>query len=413
MDPGIARSITEAAKGGQERYMKELLKKKANVNAVLDENGCTALMIAAKQDKSHMVRTLVELGANIHAVDKNGNTALTYAASRGHTDTCEMFIEMGVKIQHSAIKTAWDQNYEETVEMLFKNGGNVNTLFDGKSALIVAVERGWWWIANMLIDNNAVKQVFNKGKYQDKLNRVREYDVAKCKRKVRDDADYGKSALVNAVELGQWWIAKILIAEGVDVNTTNKLGCPVLSLALADKHKSTAEMLIEENANRNVLNEHSPLIYAADGGYTSIVRMLLCRHGNVEIASINAVGDHGQTSLIKASIRGHLETVKLLVAEGANMNAQDMSGNTALKYAALKEHESIFIFLWKNGADESACHELHDNVRKWIKQTTDAYILKKFWERYREEIGKMHPIKRQKKQFCLRCGKLISLGFTP
>lgn len=57
-----------------------LLQFGADVNAAAND-GTTALMLAAKNEKSNLVAYLIKMGANVAAKDANGNTALAYAQS--------------------------------------------------------------------------------------------------------------------------------------------------------------------------------------------------------------------------------------------------------------------------------------------------------------------------------------------
>lgn len=55
-----------------------LLQFGADVNAAAND-GTTALMLAAKNEKSNLVAYLIKMGANAAAKDADGNTALVYA----------------------------------------------------------------------------------------------------------------------------------------------------------------------------------------------------------------------------------------------------------------------------------------------------------------------------------------------
>ena len=56
------------------------------------------------------------------------------------------------------------------------------------------------------------------------------------------------------------------------------------------------------------------------------------------------------TALHLASYEGHLEIVKLLLENGANVNAQDKNGKTALYYARRGDHLGVKKHLIKNQA---------------------------------------------------------------
>ena len=89
------------------------------------------------------------------------------------------------------------------------------------------------------------------------------------------------------------------------------------------------------------------LIIAADKGDINTVRALL----NIG-ADVNAKNRQGRTALIAAAESGHTNTVKLLLENGADVNAKDIYGETALIRAAKKGHTKIIELLKKHGAKE-------------------------------------------------------------
>ena len=68
-------------------------------------------------------------------------------------------------------------------------------------------------------------------------------------------------------------------------------------------------------------------------------------------ADVNAKDDKGSTALIEASYGGDRETVSTLVEIGADMNAKDNYGNTALILASDEGYTDTVSILLKNGAD--------------------------------------------------------------
>jgi len=59
-----------------------------------------------------------------------------------------------------------------------------------------------------------------------------------------------------------------------------------------------------------------------------------------------------RTALTLAVIRGHTDTVKVLLAEGADLNARDRFGETALTCAKRCGHMKITRLLKEAGAKE-------------------------------------------------------------
>jgi uncharacterized protein len=68
---------------------------------------------------------------------------------------------------------------------------------------------------------------------------------------------------------------------------------------------------------------------AARDGRVEDLRQLLAAG-----ADVNAIDARGKTALMVASCRGHTEIVTALIAAGAEVNARDSDSNTALIYAA-------------------------------------------------------------------------------
>lgn len=70
------------------------------------------------------------------------------------------------------------------------------------------------------------------------------------------------------------------------------------------------------------------LLAAARRGDLNTVRILLNKGANV-----NARDRHGETALIWASAIGNIKLVKLLINKGANVTIFDKEGYTAFRYA--------------------------------------------------------------------------------
>ena len=89
-----------------------------------------------------------------------------------------------------------------------------------------------------------------------------------------------------------------------------------------------------------------PLHEAAGRGDTAKVQLLLDKG-----ADINAKDSNGETALMEAADNGHLEVVKQLLAKGADVNAKSSYGYTALLYAADQGHTECVGLLLDGGAN--------------------------------------------------------------
>ena len=90
---GFARSpLQRAAADGdlaRVRHLLECTTVFGNLDAI-DENGCTALMIAAKGGHTALVRVLIDAGADLDAIDANGQDAAATADAAGHSAVAKM-----------------------------------------------------------------------------------------------------------------------------------------------------------------------------------------------------------------------------------------------------------------------------------------------------------------------------------
>jgi ankyrin repeat protein len=67
-------------------------------------------------------------------------------------------------------------------------------------------------------------------------------------------------------------------------------------------------------------------------------------------ADVNAKDEGGVTALMLASSDGHKEMVKMLIKAGADVNAKDKNGKTALMRASERGRKEIVKMLIKAGA---------------------------------------------------------------
>jgi uncharacterized protein len=95
----------------------------------------------------------------------------------------------------------------------------------------------------------------------------------------------------------------------------------------------------------NDVSHHSnALIIATIYGYTEIIKILLANGADVNLMSVD-----GQTPLMWAARNGKIETAKLLIANGADVNKQSGAYN-ALEVAVVNGNKEIANLLKQVGA---------------------------------------------------------------
>jgi uncharacterized protein len=163
---------------------------------------------------------------------------------------------------------------------------------------------------------------------------------------------HGQTILMTAARTGNVDVVKLLVDRGADVNAReSQLGENALMWAAADNHPDVVKLLVSRgadvNARSNALSfprdrfglegvltilprgSWPPLMYAAREGATDAARSL------VELgADMNAVDPDGTTALVHAISNAHYDTAGVLIAKGADPNIADIAGMAAL-YAAV------------------------------------------------------------------------------
>jgi len=91
------------------------------------------------------------------------------------------------------------------------------------------------------------------------------------------------------------------------------------------------------------------LIKASEKGDIKKVTLLL-ENG----ADVNTKDNDGWTPLMHAAEKGHKEVVELLIEKGADVNIQDEDGWTALMFASQNGHKEVVELLIEKGADVNA-----------------------------------------------------------
>jgi len=102
----------------------------------------------------------------------------------------------------------------------------------------------------------------------------------------------------------------------------------------------------------NSLEGDTPLLKAVRNSNISSARQIIQRGANIN--EPGGVSDWEKTALIEASIRGDINMVKMLIDAGADLNAQDSYGDTALMACAGFGQADIANLLVKAGANVDA-----------------------------------------------------------
>ena len=158
--------------------------------------------------------------------------------------------------------------------------------------------------------------------------------------------------LMDAVRAGDFERARVLIADGVDVNGRDGDGTTALHWAALNDDIETAKALIEAGARVEAANrfDATPLALAAENGSAAFIELLLDAGADPDAAT-----PEGQTALMTVSRTGRTDAVRLLLARGAGPNrAESWRGQTALMWASAENNLAAAEALLAGGANVHA-----------------------------------------------------------
>jgi len=130
----------------------------------------------------------------------------------------------------------------------------------------------------------------------------------------------GMTALHWAARGGHAEMAQLLVRGGADVNAANRYGVTPLSLAVQTGESRLVNLLLEAGADANLSSSEgqTPIMTAARTGNPEVIRSL-AGYG----ADVNArEGWQGQTAIMWAATKNHAAAIATLVELGADQNAR-------------------------------------------------------------------------------------------
>ena len=154
----------------------------------------------------------------------------------------------------------------------------------------------------------------------------------------------GSTALLWLAHWNDLEAAQLLLAAGADANTANDLGMTPLSQACTNGNSIFVRSLLKSGANPNtpIATGETPLMTCARTGSADAVRMLI-EYG----AAVNAKEPaENQTALMWAAEEHHPDVVKALIEAHADLKANSKQGFTAIHFAAREgDLESLKLLL--------------------------------------------------------------------
>ncbi|HRP70436.1 MAG TPA: ankyrin repeat domain-containing protein [Turneriella sp.] len=164
---------------------------------------------------------------------------------------------------------------------------------------------------------------------------------------------------------------KALVGLGADVNYATRGGWTAAMGAADNGHLAVLQYLVSKKADLNAKTRmgRSILMRASYQGKTKIVQYLITKKVNINDTDFNGV-----TALILAAQAGHLDTVKVLLAAGADRNAETQDKRTALSIV----HSILEQDAHTNGTNtQSETYKRYKPIEALLKMRTMPHKIEK------------------------------------
>jgi ankyrin repeat protein len=317
--------LIKAAFNNDPAALVELVPTTIDINASDKVTDTSALAYAIANSNLNMVNILISAGASPNRVNNAGETPLMHLRSDAPVEFVHQLIELGFDVK------ARDNSGRSVLMTLARSGtlAVVKELIDAGAKID---ER----------DNNGLTVLMSAAENQDAD--VLRYFLKQGAPLNREDDD-GASALLIAAREGRGENLRVLIDAGaaVDLDQSDLNAALVLTARHGDA--STLKLLLKLGAKANSRDDQTTaLMFAAEDGTPEMVKALIDEGANVD-----AVDEDGLTALMHAN---EVENVQVLLNAGANMAIKNNDGDTVLALANRYKPEAVVQLLKSRGAPE-------------------------------------------------------------
>ncbi len=341
--------LMTAARTGNRSAMNVLLDYGAAVDAIEEWRGQTALMWAVAQNQVEAVDVLLHAGADPNARSTGGFTPILFAAREGYLGALDSLVRAGANVDDTVsrngmsalVMSVYNAHYD-FAKGLLDAGANPDAVENGWSALHQVI-----WTRRPNLGRNPPFPVPHGD--LDAFDLVRALADAGANLDIQQTKEprdgnrnilnrVGSTAFLQAAKVADVEMMRLLADLGADPSIITEEGCtPLMAAAGVGIWK------IGENPGTN------------DQAFSAVA--LAWELGN----DVNAADANGDTALHGAIHRGAGNVVSFLVDKGANIDAVNEKGWSALSVAqgvfypnTFNRHPELVTLLTELGADPGA-----------------------------------------------------------
>ena len=188
--------------------------------------------------------------------------------------------------------------------------------------------------SNSLLEENDYNQIIETIEEQKEIEEIQNSNIPE-KPNIFDKINNRESVRNMILNIS------LYLENGGDINVADNEGNTLLMKSVYLGYYDLADYILLNNADISLTNNNgeNTLILSAD--YPYIINLIL----NNNIDNLDSADNKGKTALFHACEFGNLNSVRILIKSGSDINKRDIFGKTILMYAVESENLELIKYL--------------------------------------------------------------------
>ncbi|MGH9145303.1 MAG: ankyrin repeat domain-containing protein [Vicinamibacterales bacterium] len=290
------------------------------------------------------VRALLAQGVDVNAPGSDGTPALHWLVRVDELETARQLTRAGADATRAdrygvtPLSLACANGNAAMIRLLLEAGANPNSSDPtGETALMTAVRVGTLDAIRVLLDGGAILDA--------------------------RDPTFQQTPLMLAVRQNHPEVVRFLVERGAEVNARTRTGevprwvLPNSVPGFGHGIGIVRGGLPERGSRASIPGSLSPLLYAARDGRLETARILVTAGADVNQADANGI-----TPLVMAISNNHVDVARFLMDHGAEINASDWYGRTPLWAAVETRNMDVDNATFENSVDREPLFHLIETL---------------------------------------------------
>ena len=188
--------------------------------------------------------------------------------------------------------------------------------------------------SNSLLEENDYNQIIETIEEQKEIEEIQNSNIPE-KPNIFDKINNRESVRNMILNIS------LYLENGGDINVADNEGNTLLMKSVYLGYYDLADYILLNNADISLTNNNGENVLILSADYPYIINLIL----NNNIDNLDSADNKGKTALFHACEFGNLNSVRILIKSGSDINKRDIFGKTILMYAVESENLELIKYL--------------------------------------------------------------------